>query len=105
MSLDHLEAIPVDTHVFQIATKYYLPHLKNVKSVTNRVYNEIGDHFRTMYGKYAGWPHCVSTSLIFLNSKMKGNNLLLTYEIIMMNELLIFDNFKIQLSKLCFNNT
>ncbi|XKL67428.1 hypothetical protein PGB90_002919 [Kerria lacca] len=59
MSLDHLEAIPVDTHVFQIATKYYLPHLKNVKSVTDRIYNEIGDHFRSLYGKYAGWPHCV----------------------------------------------
>lgn len=60
MSFDHLQAIPVDTHVFQIATKHYLPHLKNVKSVTNRVYNEIGDHFRNLYGNYAGWAHCVS---------------------------------------------
>lgn len=59
MSFDHLQAIPVDTHVFQIATKHYLPHLKNVKSVTNRVYNEIGDHFRSLYGNYAGWAHCV----------------------------------------------
>lgn len=60
MSLNHLEAIPVDTHVFQIAAKYYLPHLKTVKSVTDRVYNEIGDYFRNMFGEYAGWPHCVS---------------------------------------------
>lgn len=59
-SLNHLEAIPVDVHVFRIATTYYLPHLKGVKSVTDRIYKEIGDHFRAMYGKYAGWPHCVS---------------------------------------------
>lgn len=60
MSFNHLQAIPVDTHVFQIATKYYLPHLKNAKSVTERIYNEIGDHFRSLFGKYAGWPHSVS---------------------------------------------
>ena len=60
MSLNHLEAIPVDVHVFQIATKFYLPHLKGVKSVTGRIYDEIADHFRSIYGKYAGWSHSVS---------------------------------------------
>ncbi|XP_065199831.1 N-glycosylase/DNA lyase [Planococcus citri] len=59
MSLNHLEAIPVDTHVFQIAARYYLPHLKTMKSVTERVYNEIGDHFRSVFGDYAGWGHSV----------------------------------------------
>lgn len=58
MSLNHLEAIPVDTHVWQISCRY-LPHLKSYKSVTEKVYNEIGDYFRNLYGPYAGWAHTV----------------------------------------------
>eukprot|EP00088_Acartia_fossae_P044188 TRINITY_DN4683_c0_g1_i9.p1 TRINITY_DN4683_c0_g1~~TRINITY_DN4683_c0_g1_i9.p1 ORF type:complete len:408 (-),score=74.66 TRINITY_DN4683_c0_g1_i9:188-1411(-) len=58
MSLDQPSSIPVDTHVFQIAKKY-LPHLNNNKTVTNKVYAEIGDHFRNLYGPYAGWAHSV----------------------------------------------
>ena len=37
MSLDKPDAIPVDTHMFQIAAKSYLPHLKGCKSVTDKV--------------------------------------------------------------------
>ncbi|XP_077296954.1 8-oxoguanine DNA glycosylase [Arctopsyche grandis] len=59
MSLNHLEAVPVDTHVYQIAANLYLKHLKGRKSVTDAVYNEIGDHFRDMYGPLAGWAHTV----------------------------------------------
>ena len=59
MSLDKTDAIPVDTHMFQIAAKSYLPHLKGCKSVTDKVYSEIGDHFRSLYGDYAGWAHSV----------------------------------------------
>lgn len=59
MSLDHLEAVPVDTHVFQIARDNYLPHLKMYKSVTQLVYNEIGDCFRKIFKKNAGWAHTV----------------------------------------------
>lgn len=58
MSLNHLEAVPVDTHVFQISLTY-LPHLRSCKSVTSKVYNEIGDYFRSLYGDYAGWAHTV----------------------------------------------
>ena len=42
MALDHLESIPVDTHVFQIAANQYLPHLKKNKSLTDKSYKEIG---------------------------------------------------------------
>lgn len=42
MSLSHTEAIPVDTHVYQITAKNYLPHLQKVKSLTPSRYNEIG---------------------------------------------------------------
>ncbi|KAJ6633225.1 N-glycosylase/DNA lyase [Pseudolycoriella hygida] len=59
MSLNHLQAIPVDTHVYQIAKLHYLPKLKDVKNVTPKVYNEIGDKFREVYGSSAGWAQTV----------------------------------------------
>ncbi|KAM3964033.1 8-oxoguanine DNA glycosylase [Aphomia sociella] len=59
MSLDHLEALPVDTHVYQIAAQNYLPHLRGRKNVTEKMYVEIGDHFRKLYGDMAGWAHTV----------------------------------------------
>lgn len=54
MSLNHLDAIPVDTHVFQIAKKHYLPDLKSTKTVTAKTYEEIGNTFRKIYGPYSG---------------------------------------------------
>lgn len=59
MSMDQASAVPVDTHMFQIAAKNYMPHLKKYKSVTDKVYLEIGDHFRNLYGPHAGWAHSV----------------------------------------------
>ncbi|CAG5047652.1 unnamed protein product [Parnassius apollo] len=59
MSLNHLEALPVDTHVYQIAAQNYLPHLRGKKNVTDKMYAEIGDHFRNLYGDMAGWAHTV----------------------------------------------
>lgn len=41
MSLDKMEAIPVDTHVWQIASRDYKLRVTS-KSLTTRVYNEIG---------------------------------------------------------------
>jgi len=58
MSMDQTGAVPVDTHMFNIA-KQYLPHLSQVKTVTDKVYLEIGNHFRSLYGDYAGWAHSV----------------------------------------------
>ncbi|KAG1649710.1 26S proteasome non-ATPase regulatory subunit 3 [Nymphon striatum] len=82
MSLDKYEAIPVDTHVWQIARRDYMPGLKKNKSLTDKTYKEIGksaessiflynfqilcslnifassgDHFRKLFGEYAGWAH------------------------------------------------
>ncbi|XP_030064033.1 N-glycosylase/DNA lyase isoform X4 [Microcaecilia unicolor] len=60
MALDKPGAVPVDTHVWQIAKRDYLPHLgSGNKSLTERVYKEIGDFFRTLWGPYAGWAHSV----------------------------------------------
>jgi len=58
MSMDQVGAVPVDTHMFNIA-KQYLPHLEQNKTVTDKVYLEIGNHFRSLYGEYAGWAHSV----------------------------------------------
>eukprot|EP00112_Aurelia_sp_Birch-Aquarium-sp1_P025719 Seg8715.1 transcript_id=Seg8715.1/GoldUCD/mRNA.D3Y31 product="N-glycosylase/DNA lyase" protein_id=Seg8715.1/GoldUCD/D3Y31 len=60
MSLDKTEATPVDTHVWQVAQRDYLPHLKKYKTLTDKIYKEIGDHFRGIYGDYAGWAQSVS---------------------------------------------
>jgi len=58
MSLNHLEAVPVDTHVFQIA-KNYIPSLKNTKSLSSKMYDEVADTFRKVYGQHAGWAQTV----------------------------------------------
>lgn len=59
-SLDATDAIPVDTHVWQIACRDLDPALAATKSLTPTIYNKVGDLFRTKYGAYAGWAHrCV----------------------------------------------
>ncbi|CAL1268838.1 unnamed protein product [Larinioides sclopetarius] len=59
MSLDKYDAIPVDTHIWQVTLKDYMPHLKNSKTLTNKIYQEIGDFYRERFGKYAGWANTV----------------------------------------------
>lgn len=61
MALGHLQAVPVDTHICQIASKLHLPGLKKQKTLTKNAYDEIGNHFRAMYGPLAGWAQTVST--------------------------------------------
>lgn len=58
MSCNHLSAVPVDTHIIQIA-KHYLPEVANVKSMTPTIYRKIGDEFRRVYGEYSGWAQTV----------------------------------------------
>jgi N-glycosylase/DNA lyase len=52
------QAVPVDTHVWQIARRDYLPELQG-RSLTERVYRQVGDFFRMRFGAYAGWAHNV----------------------------------------------
>lgn len=60
MSLNHLEAIPVDTHVYQIAAQHYMPSLSaSCKSITPKIYATIGERFREVYGPLAGWAQTV----------------------------------------------
>lgn len=64
MSLNHLQAIPVDTHIYQIARRLYMPKLPDKKTVTEKNYNEIGDYFRNLYGPLAGWAHTVNAKRV-----------------------------------------
>ncbi|GIL92014.1 hypothetical protein Vretimale_18518 [Volvox reticuliferus] len=55
-SLDKHQAIPVDTHVWQIAVRYYCPALRG-KSLTKKIHGEIQQVFVERFGPYAGWAH------------------------------------------------
>ena len=61
LSLDQTGAIPVDTHVWEIACRDLDPTLKACGSLTPAVYERVGELFRTKYGAHAGWAH----SLLF----------------------------------------
>lgn len=60
-SLDQVEAIPVDTHVWDIALRDYDSSLslKGAKSITPVVYEEVGEVFRNRFPVKAGWAHSV----------------------------------------------
>jgi N-glycosylase/DNA lyase len=53
-SLDKDQAIPVDTHIWQVAVNRY-GIAANAKSLTPAVYNEIANSLRDRFGPYAGW--------------------------------------------------
>jgi N-glycosylase/DNA lyase len=53
-SLDKDEAVPVDTHVRQLAHRLFLPDMR-AKSITDGVYRRIVEAFRERFGERAGW--------------------------------------------------
>jgi N-glycosylase/DNA lyase len=59
MGLGWGEAVPVDTHVWQIAQRDYKFGKGKHKSLTKATYSAVGDHFRQLWGKEAGWAHSV----------------------------------------------
>ncbi|KAK3363086.1 DNA glycosylase [Lasiosphaeria hispida] len=60
MGLGFGEAVPIDTHVWQIAQRDYNLG-KGVKSKTfsKALYDTVGDHFRKIWGQQAGWAQSV----------------------------------------------
>lgn len=63
-SLDKINAIPVDIHVWHIACRDYDSTLLDpqVKSLTPTIYNRVQDLFRNKFGPFSGWAH----SLLFI---------------------------------------
>ncbi|OHW93043.1 n-glycosylase DNA lyase [Colletotrichum incanum] len=59
MGLGWGEAVPVDTHVWQIAQRDYKFGKNKTKTFNKTMYDAVGDHFRELWGKYAGWAHSV----------------------------------------------
>ncbi|KAG6874234.1 hypothetical protein C0995_003780 [Termitomyces sp. Mi166 len=62
MSLDKKEVVPVDTHVHQVAIKYYgLKGSLNGKKVnmTPKLYDDVNTKLFNVWGEYAGWAHSV----------------------------------------------
>ncbi|PKA46962.1 N-glycosylase/DNA lyase OGG1 [Apostasia shenzhenica] len=57
-SLDQHHAIPVDTHVWKIATRYLIPELAGAK-LTARNSALVAQAFVTRFGRYAGWAQNV----------------------------------------------
>ncbi|KAJ6446176.1 N-glycosylase/DNA lyase [Purpureocillium lavendulum] len=59
MGLGWGESVPVDTHVWQIAQRDYRFGKTKTKTFNKVMYDAVGDHFRDIWGKYAGWAHSV----------------------------------------------
>jgi N-glycosylase/DNA lyase len=59
MGLGWGESVPVDTHVWQIAQRDYKFGKSKVKTLNKATYDAVGDHFRSIWGDYAGWAHSV----------------------------------------------
>jgi N-glycosylase/DNA lyase len=53
-SLDHTEAVPVDTHVYQAATRIWFPEWRG-QPLNARRYREIGDRLRSRLGRLAAY--------------------------------------------------
>ncbi|KAL2058862.1 hypothetical protein ABVK25_000154 [Lepraria finkii] len=59
MGLGWGEAVPVDTHVWQIAQRDYKFGKGKHSSLTRATYNAVGDKVRSLWGLEAGWAHTV----------------------------------------------
>ncbi|QGI62004.1 hypothetical protein CEK26_005969 [Fusarium fujikuroi] len=59
MGLGWGEAVPVDTHVWQIAQRDYKFGKPKAKTLNKATYEAVGDHFRSLWGPFAGWAHSV----------------------------------------------
>lgn len=59
MGLGWGEAVPVDTHVWQIAQRDYKFGRGKHSSLTKATYEAVGDRFRSLWGVEAGWAHSV----------------------------------------------
>lgn len=55
-ALHHTSAVPIDTHLWQAATRLYFPQWKDA-SITELKYRAVSSHLRERFGEYTGWTH------------------------------------------------
>jgi N-glycosylase/DNA lyase len=55
-SLDKHCAVPVDTHVWQLAIEHYVPDLQG-KTLTPKIMEQVEDAIVEVFGEFAGWAH------------------------------------------------
>ncbi|HEY0866103.1 MAG TPA: hypothetical protein VGE01_01920, partial [Fimbriimonas sp.] len=53
-ALHNTEAVPVDTHVWQAATRLYFPEWRG-RSITESRYRAVGDYFRHRFGPLSAY--------------------------------------------------
>lgn len=54
--LHHMEAVPIDTHMWQAACRLYFAEWRGAP-LTSARYRQFGDFFRDRFGDLAGWAH------------------------------------------------
>lgn len=57
-SLDHLDVVPVDTHVWKMANRY-IPEIAGATTPNPRVFDQINEFFIQKFGNHAGWAHTI----------------------------------------------
>uniref|UniRef100_A0A7N0UZ56 DNA-(apurinic or apyrimidinic site) lyase n=2 Tax=Kalanchoe fedtschenkoi TaxID=63787 RepID=A0A7N0UZ56_KALFE len=70
-SLDHHDAIPVDTHVWKVGTTFLLPEVAGTNQ-TLKQSSRVAEAFVSKYGNYAGWAQ----NLLFI-AELPAQKLLL----------------------------
>ncbi|KAI2640592.1 DNA glycosylase [Hypomontagnella submonticulosa] len=75
MGLGWGEAVPVDTHVWQIAQRDYKFGKVKTKTFSKAMYDSVGDHFRKIWGQQAGWAQSVlfTANLKSFSEQASGN--------------------------------
>lgn len=70
-SLDCKDAIPVDTHVYQIYEKFYNKGKQTKMGL--KAYDQIAEYFREKFGDHAGWAHSFlfTSDLVSFNKVVK----------------------------------
>lgn len=76
MGLGWGEAVPVDTHVWQIAVRDYKFKKIASKTFSKAIHDAVGDHFRNLWGPYAGWAQSVlfTANLKSFSEQLKGGD-------------------------------
>ena len=69
--LDHGEAVPIDTHIWQAFQRLYYPQLAK-SNLTDAKYRQTSSEFRNRFGEYSGWAQQVLFYENMRNWRLRG---------------------------------